>query len=232
MTSTPIVALDYSSADAALQLTDRLVGSCDFYKVGSELFTRTGPAIVDALRQRGARVFLDLKFHDIPNTVRSAARAAQAAGAHLITVHASGGADMIAAAVEGAGTGCRVLAVTVLTSFDDATLGQAWGRESAVVSEEVDRLATLAQAAGAFGVVCSGHELEAVRRVTAGTLATLVPGIRFAESESHDQKRVMTPRMAARAGADFIVVGRAVTGASDPVVAMRRVREEVGSAAA
>lgn len=227
MSATPIVALDLTSADAAMALVERLGASCRFYKVGSELFTREGPAVVRALRDQGCDVFLDLKFHDIPNTVRQGAAAAAALGARLLTVHASGGEEMVRAAVEGAGGRCGVLAVTVLTSLDAGMLGRAWGRSGISVEAEVLRLAGIAAAAGAHGVVCSGAEVVAVRREFGDRLAPLVPGIRLAGGASHDQARTMAPGEAARAGARYLVLGRAVTAAPDPVAAMERVGAEL-----
>lgn len=224
---TPIVALDVPTLARALELVRRLGSACDFYKIGSELFTAAGPEALSAVVGAGNRVFLDLKFHDIPNTVRSAARSAAAAGASLITVHAVGGPEMLRAAVEGAGPSCGVLAVTVLTSMDAAALGTAWGRTPPVVREEVVRLAGLAAAAGAHGVVCSGAEVALVREHFGDRLAILVPGIRFADGDAHDQRRVMTPGAAAAAGATYLVLGRAVTAAPDPVAAMGRARSEL-----
>ena len=219
--SVPIVALDYSTSAEALDLVRRLGDSCRFYKVGSELFTAAGPAVVRAIRELGHEVFLDLKFHDIPNTVAGAVRSAVATGASMLTVHASGGTAMLRAAVDAAG-GCRVMGVTVLTSFSAAGLGEAWGRSIGEIGGEVTRLASLCQGAGTHGLVCSGHELAAVRAAAPG-LRPLVPGIRFAEGDSHDQARVMTPESAAAAGASYLVIGRMVTGSPDPVAAMRRV---------
>ncbi|MFN8574582.1 MAG: orotidine-5'-phosphate decarboxylase [Gemmatimonadaceae bacterium] len=230
MTPIPIVALDVSDIHNALLLTDELGDACTFYKVGSELFTSAGRDVVTRIRDRGCSVFLDLKFHDIPNTVRSAARAARDMGAELITVHASGGAAMISAAVEGASPGCRVLAVTVLTSLDAGALQSVWGKPESIVADEVARLATIASDAGAYGVVCSGHEVEAVHRVADGRLATLVPGIRFADGDAHDQRRIVTPGMAAQLGATYLVVGRAVTGAQSPKAAMKRLHDELQGA--
>ena len=227
-TATPIVALDVAAASEALALVRRLGDDCRFFKIGSELFTREGPAIVEAVRAEGCDVFLDLKFHDIPNTVRQAARAAASLGVRLLTVHASGGADMLRAAVEGAGPRCGVLGVTVLTSLDSAALGAAWGREDLLVEHEVLRLAGLAVAAGAHGIVCSGREAARVHAAFGAELALLIPGIRLAGGEAHDQARTSTPAAAAAAGARYLILGRAVTGASDPVAAMRRVNEELG----
>jgi orotidine-5'-phosphate decarboxylase len=227
MSATPIVALDVPTLDAALGLVRRLDGSCDFYKVGSELFTAEGPPAVRALTAAGKRVFLDLKFHDIPNTVRGAARSAAAAGASLITVHATGGSAMLHAAVEGAGPGCGVLAVTVLTSMDAAALAAAAGRASVDPSDEVLRLSWFAREAGAHGIVCSGQEVRRVRSAYGDALAVLVPGIRFEGDQASDQRRVSTPAAAAEAGATYLVLGRAVTAAPDPAATMARLRAEL-----
>jgi orotidine-5'-phosphate decarboxylase len=223
----PIVALDVPSRSRAEELVSQLGDRCTFYKIGGELFTAEGPAVVNAVRDVGADVFLDLKFHDIPNTVRAAARSAARLGARLITVHASGGAAMLRAAVEGAGDLCGVLAVTILTSMDDAALGEAWGRHDAVIQDEVLRLSDLARAAGAHGVVCSGQEAPAIHDRHGSALRLLVPGVRLAGGEAHDQKRVVTPAGAAHAGASYIVLGRAVTGEPDPAEAMQRVWQEL-----
>jgi len=224
----PIVALDLPTAADALALVARLGDSCRFYKIGSELFTREGPSVVRAVRDLGCDVFLDLKFHDIPNTVREAARAAAALGVRLLTVHASGGAAMLRAAVEGAGAGCGVLGVTVLTSLDSAALGSAWGKDDVLVDQEVLRLAGLVAAAGAHGIVCSGREAAAVHATFGDQLALLIPGIRLAAGESHDQARTATPAAAARAGARYLILGRAITAAPDPVAAMAQVSAELG----
>lgn len=223
----PIVALDVSTRAKAEELVEQLGDQCSFFKVGGELFTAEGPAVVHSVRDRGADVFLDLKFHDIPNTVRAAARSAAKLGARLITVHASGGAAMVRAAVEGAGDLCGVLAVTILTSMDDVALSEAWGRSGVVIQEEVLRLSDVARAAGAHGIVCSGQEAAAIYERHGTTLRLLVPGVRLAGGESHDQKRVVTPAEAREAGASYIVLGRAVTGESDPAAAMGRVWQEL-----
>ena len=226
----PIVALDVPDSERAMALVQRLGDACEFYKVGSELFTATGPSIVGALRERNKHVFLDLKFHDIPNTVRSAARSAVASGASLITVHAIGGRAMISAAVEGAGDHCRVLAVTVLTSLDAAGYSAVTGKLVSSVPDEVSRLARLAREGGAHGVVCSGHEAARIRAEHEGHLATLVPGVRLAGDATNDQSRVVTPAAAASAGASYVVLGRTVTAAPEPADAMRRVLRELTSA--
>lgn len=220
----PIVALDVPDLASALRVVDLLGDSCSFYKVGSELFTAEGPAILEALEKRGASVFLDLKFHDIPNTVRGAVREATARECvRLLTVHASGGLAMMQAAVDACRPSAQVLAVTVLTSFDAGSLGESWGRDIPGIEPEVLRLADLAAHAGAHGVVCSGQEAQAIHRQFAGRLTTLVPGIRLPGDAKGDQARVVTPRQAAEAGAGYIVLGRAVTGAPSMPDAMRRV---------
>jgi orotidine-5'-phosphate decarboxylase len=228
----PIVALDVAGTDVALALVERLGDACRFYKVGNELFTAAGPDIVRRLVDRGLDVFLDLKFHDIPNTVAGGVRSAARLGARLVTVHASGGRAMLDAAVRAAaaeGTGCGILAVTVLTSLDAAAVAESWGRDRVDVGEEVLRLSADAAAAGAHGVVCSGHEVAAVRAQFGERLAQLVPGVRRATDAVGDQARVVTPGGAAAAGARYVVLGRAVTAAPDPVAAMREMVAELAS---
>ena len=220
-----IVALDAQALSDALRIVEVLGDSCDFFKVGSELFTAAGPEAVTALRARGLDVFLDLKFHDIPNTVRGAVQSASRLGAALVTVHASGGRDMLSAAAEGAGQRCRVLGVTVLTSLSSTDLALAWGREVNAVSDEVLRLAELVRTSGAHGIVCSAREAAVVRAEHGHTLELLVPGIRLDGGTAHDQARVATPSEAVAAGADYLVLGRAVTTASDPRAVIKRVRE-------
>jgi len=229
VSTTPIIALDVPSADDAMRVVASLGDRCRFYKIGSELFTAAGPSVVSRVRAAGCDVFLDLKVYDIPNTVRGAARAAASLGARLLTVHASGGVAMLEAAVEGGGEQLGVLAVTVLTSFDDASLGEASGRSGVSVSEEVTRLAGLAARANAHGVVCSGAEASAVRASFGDGLAVLVPGIRMAGGAAHDQRRVVTPAEASAAGARYIVVGRAVTAAADPRAAMDAILADLAS---
>ncbi|HTK46533.1 MAG TPA: orotidine-5'-phosphate decarboxylase [Gemmatimonadaceae bacterium] len=230
----PIVALDVATTDAALALVRRLGDRCRFYKVGSELFTAEGPSIVRAIREEGADVFLDLKFHDIPNTVAGAVRSATGLGVRLLTVHASGGSAMLAAAqraAEESGEATGVLAVTVLTSLDAVNLAEAWGRDGELgVGSEVERLAGLAAAAGVHGIVCSGAEVSDVRSRFGDRLAPLVPGIRLAGRATHDQRRVMTPAAAQAAGARYLVLGRAVTAEPDPAEAMSRVLAELRDA--
>jgi len=219
----PIVALDRPDVRAALALVERLGKSCDFYKVGNELFTAAGPQIVEGLRALGKSVFLDLKLHDIPHTVGQAASRAAALGASLLTVHATGGREMLEAAVDGAGEKCGILAVTILTSLDTNGVRRAWGRARLDLSREVLRLSEQAADACAHGVVCSGLEARAVHAALGDRLALLVPGIRRPGDPRHDQRRTVTPLEAARAGASYIVLGRTVTGADDPADAMRSV---------
>ena len=224
MKARAIVALDVPDSDQATALLTRLGPGADFVKVGSELFTAAGPELVARMRASRRDVFLDLKWHDIPTTVRKAARAASKLDVRLVTAHASGGRAMLDAAIEGAGQACGVLAVTVLTSLDAASLGEAWGRSIARVEDEVLRLAELARAAGAHGIVCSGAEAAAVRAVYGNTLRLLIPGIRIAGGAAHYQARAVTPEAALAAGATYLVLGRAVTEAPDPREALTTVR--------
>ena len=233
----PIVALDVESGEQALGLARALGSRCSFYKVGSELFTAAGPDVVRALREElAADVFLDLKFHDIPNTVAGAVRNAARLGARLVTVHASGGRPMLEAAQRAAGEesggACGVLAVTALTSLTPAVLAAAWGRtDEPEMEQEVLRLAGLAADSALHGIVCSGVEVAAVRDRFGDRLAPLVPGIRLAGGATHDQARVMTPAAAQAAGARYLILGRAVTAADDPAEAMERVLAELGDEA-
>jgi orotidine-5'-phosphate decarboxylase len=228
VTTRLIVALDYPNTVPAVALVEALGDACGFYKVGSELFTASGPSLVGTLVDLGKAVFVDLKFHDIPNTMRGAARSTAALGARLLTVHASAGEQGIAAAVEGAGDTCGVLAVSVLTSLDAATVARVWGRDRVDLRDETLRLAGLAARAGAHGLVCAGTEAAAVRDRFGDALALLVPGVRPAGSTVHDQSRVVTPRQAADAGASYVVVGRAITERDDPAGAARAIGRELG----
>lgn len=236
---TPIVALDIADAASAHALVRSLGASCAYYKVGLELFAAEGPSIVRWLRGEGKQVFVDLKLHDIPNTVRGAARSVARIGASLLTVHASGGVAMVRAAVEGAAEGaaeglhaeggCGILGVTALTSMDGPALDEAWGRSGSDVTLEVLRLAGLVAQGGGAGIVCSGHEASAVRARHGEGLGLLIPGIRLSGGAGHDQKRVMTPGAAARAGARWLILGRAVTGAADPAIAIAAVQRELAA---
>ena len=224
-----IVALDVADGDAALAAAGRLVGHVGMIKVGLELFVAEGPDVVRRLRAAlpGLEVFLDLKLHDIPNTMRGAIRSARALGARFITVHAGSGVAHLRACVEEAGDGLGVLAVTVLTSQDAAACAEAGHtREPA---ELVAIRAAAARAAGGAGLGCSGQELARVRTI-AGDLACVVPGIRPAGGEVGDQKRVMTPHDAIVAGAGYLVVGRPILGAADPVAAADAIVAEMAAA--
>ena len=223
---TPIVALDVPTMTSARALVDRLEDTADFFKVGLQLYTAEGPRMVEWLRGIEKRVFLDLKLHDIPNTVRGAAQSASSLGVQLLTVHAVGGEAMLRAAVEGGGA-TGILAVTVLTSMTQGDLEAARGHAVPSVADEVLRLARLADAAGAHGIVCAGSEVGAVRAAHGDRLRTLVPGIRLGGTPTHDQARVMTPGAAAAVGASYVVIGRTVTAADDPPEAMRRVLAEM-----
>jgi orotidine-5'-phosphate decarboxylase len=226
---TPIVPLDVRTAREALDLVEHLGDRCTFYKVGNELFTAEGPSIVRALRERGRDVFLDLKFHDIPNTVAGGVANAAGLGARLVTVHATGGRRMLEAAVRAtAGTSCGVLAVTVLTSLEASEIGEAWGRGAELdVGDEVVRLSGLAVDSGAHGVVCSGREARRVTDEFGDRLAVLVPGVRAAGGPIQDQARVVTPREAKDAGARYVIIGRMVTAAPDRRSAMDAVLREL-----
>lgn len=221
-----IVALDVAERGRALEMVDRLGAEGDFYKVGLELYTRAGPDIVRALRERGKRVFLDLKLHDIPNTVGRAVEAAAGLDVELLTVHATGGVAMLRAAAEAAcDAEMKVLAVTLLTSLEPRDVAEVWGRPVGSVPDEVLRLAELGVRAGVHGFVSSVHEAGALRASIGDGAYLVTPGIRLAGGDAHDQARVATPADAARAGADAVVVGRAVTAAPDPAAALARVLE-------
>ncbi|HUF14126.1 MAG TPA: orotidine-5'-phosphate decarboxylase [Longimicrobiales bacterium] len=226
-----IIALDRSDDAQALDLVDRLGDAVDFYKVGAELFTSSGPSVVRALRDRGKRVFLDLKYHDIPNTVASAVVAARDLGVDLLTVHAAGGDGMLRAAAEAAGDdGPVIVAVTLLTSLSSSDVEQVWGRSVPSLRGEVDRLAALALACGLQGVVASALEVEALKRRHGSGFVVVTPGIRPAGAAADDQSRTATAGDAARAGADYLVVGRPVHEASDPLAVVLALRDELSLA--
>lgn len=232
MTDRLIVALDVKSSAAAARLVEQLGDAVSFYKVGAELFTLAGPDIVKKLKQSGKRVFLDLKFHDIPNTVARAVQAAVTLDVDLLTLHASGGGKMIRAAREAvAGSDTRLLAVTLLTSFGVDDTEQVWGKEINSLREEVNRLAQLAAETGAHGVVASPLEAEMLKRRHGADFLVVTPGIRPAGAERADQVRTATPAEALRAGADYLVIGRPVTEAADPRAVVAQMQEELTQAA-
>ena len=225
-----IVALDTQSGREALALLDRLPG-LRWVKVGSMLFTREGPPLIEALRRRGLSVFLDLKWHDIPNTVAGSVLAARELGVAMATVHTLGGLAMMRAAQDAAGGTLDVVGVTVLTSHDDASFGQITGRRGAAVSEEVLRLAESAVEAGLAGIVCSPREAGSVRERLGQGARIVVPGIRRPADAADDQRRTATAAEAVRNGATHLVVGRPVIGAPDPARALAELMEEAGCAA-
>ena len=223
------IAYDVETLEQALELDRRLGPGPELAKIGLQLFTVAGPAAVRALRERGRRVFLDLKLHDIPNTVRGAAAAAGALEADLLTVHATGGEAMLRAAVEGAasaGKGTGVVAVTLLTSLDPKAMPPGF-REPFDLEATVAALLEMAERAGALGIVCSAADLEGLRRRRQGRdFFAVTPGIRPAGGDAHDQKRVATIGEAVRQGASVLVLGRAVTAAPDPRAALEAARAE------
>ena len=227
-----IVALDLSTAAAARQIV-AAVGDCALtYKVGMQLYTAEGPQVVRDLVASGRRVFLDLKYHDIPNTVGAAVREAAQLGVSMLTVHATGGSRMLKAAVEaakhdaaGSKAGLRVLAVTVLTSMDEADLEPTG--VPGLVKEQVLRLARLALANGCHGVIASAREAPALRSELGNNFAIVTPGVRPVGSGHADQRRVVTPAEAIAAGASHIVVGRPITEAADPAAEAKAILRQI-----
>ena len=227
-----LIALDAPAASDAVALADTLRGTVGGFKIGSQLFTSAGPSIVRALVERGDRVFLDLKFHDIPNTVAGAVKAGADLGVWMLNVHASGGPAMLEAARRAAETAGRtrplVIAVTVLTSLDTAALG-AVGISSSPL-DQVVRLARLAQQSGLDGVVASPQETSAIRAACGPDFLIVTPGIRSSTAAgSDDQKRTMSARDAIRAGSSYLVVGRPITSAPDPRRSAEAMVVEIGS---
>jgi orotidine-5'-phosphate decarboxylase len=229
-----IVALDVSTAAAARSIVAAVGDSAHAYKVGMQLYTAEGPSIVRELVNSGRSVFLDLKYHDIPNTVAAAVREAAELGVSMLTVHASGGGKMLRAATDAAAAGAAqagqagvlVLAVTVLTSLDDVELGKIGLRAS--VAEQVLRLTALARSNGCRGVVASAQEAAAIREEFGPELTIVTPGVRPAGSGHDDQIRVVTPAEAIAAGASHIVVGRPITEAQDPAAEARAILAQMG----
>ena len=220
-----IVALDVASAGEAYRLADALPG-LRWVKIGPVLFVQEGAGVVREFRARGVRVFLDLKWHDIPDVVAAAVRSAEAIGVELATVHALGGRAMIAGAARAA-RDLRVAAVSVLTSHEPAGYWEALGREGGALSDEVVRLARVAVEAGARALVASPLEIEAVRQAVGAAPWIVVPGIRPEGAAAHDQRRVAGPAEAARAGATHLVVGRPITRANSPSGVYQRICEEI-----
>jgi len=231
MTSKPIVvALDYNRAEPALSLVDQLDPNQCRLKVGKELFTAEGPKFVEAIQNKGFEVFLDLKFHDIPNTCAKAVSAAAELGVWMVNVHASGGRRMMEAAVEALQSykhKPKLIAVTVLTSMEQSDLADIGLDVEPQV--QVKRLAGLAKQAGLDGVVCSAHEAEMLKQELGQGFELVTPGIRPSFAQAGDQRRVMTPEQALRAGVDYMVIGRPITQASDPLAALEKIQQEINS---
>ena len=226
-----IVAVDVPTADEARALVDRLAGQVGMFKIGSQLFTAAGPDIVREIVARGEKVFLDLKYHDIPNTVAGAVGSASRLGVSLLTLHGLGGRAMMEAA-EGAlpAMGLRLLAITILTSHDEAALQEVGVLLS--LTDSVRRLARLAKEAGIDGVVASPHEVGHIREACGRGFLIVTPGIRPAGSHAGDQARLATPATALAAGADYLVVGRPIIEARDPAAAAAAILDEMETAPA
>ena len=229
-----IVALDVATLSEATDLARRLAPHVAAVKIGSQLFTAEGPWAVHTMRDMGLRVFLDLKLHDIPNTVTGAVASARTLGVWMLTIHCSGGAAMMAEAAKAASAAAPggrplVLGVTVLTSLDEASLKDTLGT-ARTLREQVRHLARQAQAAGLDGVVASPHEIPDIRQACGANFLIVTPGVRPAEADRGDQRRVMTPGDAIRAGADYVVVGRPILAAKDPVEAAQRIAKECQAA--
>lgn len=230
-----IVALDLADQVKALELVRALVPTVRWFKVGMELYYSSGPAIIKEIKGQGANIFLDLKLLDIPHTVAQAARVLTRLGINMFTVHASGGQEMISAAIRAANEEAanggfprpRVLAVTVLTSMGNTDISLVLGRPTRV-EEEVLRWAELARSAGADGIVASAHELERLRATLGRNFLLVTPGIRPLGLASNDQQRTSTPAQAVRAGADYLVVGRPILNAADPVARVKQIISEMG----
>lgn len=226
-----IVALDVPDAASAAAMVARLEHTCQWFKVGLELFVAAGPAVLEPLLKRGRSVFLDLKFHDIPNTVAGAVRSAAALGVRMITIHAGGGPAMLAAAraaLEGLSDPPQLLAVTLLTSMD-ATQVDAVGLDHTPATQ-VELLARMGLAEGIRGFVCSAHEVATLRELTGPGGILVTPGIRPAGVNILDQKRVATPAEALRQGASYLVVGRPITQAANPAEAAEAILREMAEA--
>jgi orotidine-5'-phosphate decarboxylase len=224
-----IIALDYASPAPALELAERLQPELCRLKVGKELFTAAGPAVLEKLMQRGFEIFLDLKFHDIPNTTAQACKAAAELGVWMVNVHALGGRKMLTAAADAIANTSKppkLIAVTMLTSM--AQEGLADIGIQATPAEMVLRLATLARDCGLDGVVCSAQEAALLRKHCGTEFILVTPGIRPAQASLDDQSRVMTPQAALQAGSSYLVIGRPITQAADPLQALLNINKEIG----
>jgi orotidine-5'-phosphate decarboxylase len=228
-----IVPLDFPDMEAALAFAQRLDPKLCRVKVGKELFVAAGPAVVGSLQERGFEVFLDLKFHDIPNTVAGACRSAARLGVWMMNVHASGGEAMMRAAreaIEGVVRPPLLIGVTILTSLSAADLERVGF--SGPVEENVERLARLTRACGLDGVVCSAQEAPSIRRATGDDFTLVTPGIRLEGAKADDQSRIVTPKEAIRLGANYLVIGRPITQAADPAGTLESIRLSLEGAAA
>ena len=224
-----IIALDYSTAAPALALAERLQPELCRLKVGKELFTAAGPAVLEKLMQRGFEIFLDLKFHDIPNTTAQACKAAAELGVWMVNVHALGGRKMLTAAADAIANTSKppkLIAVTMLTSMAQEDLADIGIQ--ATPAEMVLRLATLTRDCGLDGVVCSAQEAALLRKSCGTEFILVTPGIRPAQASLDDQSRVMTPQAALQAGSSYLVIGRPITQAADPLQALLNINKEIG----
>jgi orotidine-5'-phosphate decarboxylase len=229
-----IAALDVPTADAALKLVQEIAPAVGAFKIGSELFTAAGPDMVRRIRDTGAAVFLDLKFHDIPNTVAKAVASATRLDVQMLTIHTGGGLEMMRAAEQSAqqtasqsgGTAPLVLGVTVLTSMDAVALTEI-GCETSNVGKQVERLATLAVKAGLRGLVCSPLEIVALRQILPAQVQLVTPGIRTGAEKADDQKRTLSPREAMDAGANWLVIGRPIYAAENPRAAAEAILKTI-----
>ena len=220
-----IVALDLPTKKEALELVEELDGQISFFKIGLQLYTAEGPEIVHAVSSTGSKVFLDLKLHDIPNTVARAVESAGRFGVRMLTIHLSGGSEMVRAATAARANNMLLLGVTVLTSATEETLREIGIQDK--VDDQVLRLAKLGVEAGIDGVVASPHEIKSLRREFGDKIKIVVPGIRPSWSEPGDQKRTMTPREALEAGADYLVIGRPIIGHPSPSEAAAKILQEL-----
>jgi orotidine-5'-phosphate decarboxylase len=220
-----IVALDVSTAKAALHLVEQLRHDISFFKIGLQLYTAAGPDIVRQVIATGARVFLDLKLHDIPNTVAGAVESADELGAQMLTIHLSGGQAMVRAAVSARKKDLSLLGVTVLTSIDEPALQEVGVSDN--IQHHVARLATIGAAAGIDGLVASPKEVKFLREKFGPQMRLVVPGIRPAGTEAADQKRVTSPREALEAGANYLVIGRPIIAHSNPRAAVAQICDEI-----
>lgn len=224
-----IVAVDAPDASSALRLVEPLAGEGCLFKIGLQLFTAEGPSIVTKLQSTGARIFLDLKFHDIPNTAREAVHSAVRLGVDMTTIHLCGGPQMVSESISAAhGSKTLILGVSVLTSMDDDSLRAVGIPRTA--ADQVLHLAEMGVLCGLRGIVASPHEIRPLREKFCNTLVIVTPGVRPAGSDAGDQKRIMTPGDAVKAGADYLVIGRPITGAISPRKALLAIAEEMQAA--